>query len=105
MKTDQSNIAFWTGKWYSMGWHSMSQPAREFLCKITELGFFAADFILGHTLLFMMLPCILVPKIDMLHSMMLFWLRPRYVTTPSTRFKTISILTAVAVKFALPSTL
>lgn len=81
MKTDEANIAFWSGKWYSMGWHSISQPAREFLCKITELSMFAADFILGHFLLFMMLPLILVPKIDMLHSTLLFWLRPRYVST------------------------
>lgn len=83
-KTDQSNIAFWTGKWYSMGWHSVSQPAREFLCKITELSMFAADFILGHFILFMMLPVILIPQIDKLHSMMLFWLRPRYVYIHST---------------------
>ncbi|KAI1099843.1 glycosyltransferase family 48 protein [Jackrogersella minutella] len=75
-KTDQSNIAFWTGKWYSMGWHSFSQPAREYLCKITELSMFGADFILGHILLFMMLPVIIIPRIDTLHSMMLFWLRP-----------------------------
>ncbi|KAK3942084.1 putative beta-glucan synthase [Diplogelasinospora grovesii] len=75
-KTDQSNIAFWTGKWYSMGWHSVSQPAREFLCKITELSMFAADFILGHIILFLMLPVILIPQVDKLHSMMLFWLRP-----------------------------
>jgi 1,3-beta-glucan synthase len=78
-KTDQSNIAFWTGKWYSMGWHSMSQPAREYLCKITELSLFAADFVLGHIILFFMVPFVLVPQIDKLHSMMLFWLRPRYV--------------------------
>jgi len=76
MKTDQSNIAFWTGKWYSMGWHSMSQPAREYLCKITELGMFAGDFVLGHLLLFGMLPIIVVPQIDKAHSVMLFWLRP-----------------------------
>jgi len=75
-KTDQANIAFWTGNWYSMGWHSISQPAREYLCKITELSMFAGDFILGHILLFLMLPVILVPQIDKLHSMMLFWLRP-----------------------------
>lgn len=75
-KTDTSNIAFWTGKWYSMGWHSMSQPAREFLCKITELGMFAGDFVLGHLILFAMLPIILVPQIDKVHSVMLFWLRP-----------------------------
>lgn len=78
-KTDTSNIAFWTGKWYSMGWHSVSQPAREFLCKITELGMFAGDFVLGHMLLFTMLPVILVPQVDKAHSVMLFWLRPRLV--------------------------
>jgi 1,3-beta-glucan synthase len=76
-KTDQANIAFWTGKWYSLGWHSISQPAREYLCKITELSMFAADFILGHVLLFIMLPVIFIPHIDKVHSMMLFWLRPR----------------------------
>ncbi|SZF03952.1 unnamed protein product [Blumeria hordei] len=75
-KSDTSNIAFWTGKWYSMGWHSVSQPAREFLCKITELGMFAGDFVLGHTLLFLMLPVILIPQVDKAHSVMLFWLRP-----------------------------
>jgi 1,3-beta-glucan synthase len=76
MKTDTSNIAFWTGKWYSMGWHSVSQPAREFLCKITELGMFAGDFVLGHVLLFIMLPVIAIPHVDKAHSVMLFWLRP-----------------------------
>jgi len=54
----------------------MSQPGREFLCKITELGMFAGDFVLGHVILFMMLPLILIPKIDTVHSVMLFWLRP-----------------------------
>jgi 1,3-beta-glucan synthase len=75
-KNDTSNIAFWTGKWYSMGWHTMSQPAREFLCKITELGMFAGDFVLGHILLFLMLPVIAIPHVDKAHSVMLFWLRP-----------------------------
>jgi len=75
-KNDTSNIAFWTGKWYSMGWHSVSQPAREFLCKITELGMFAGDFVLGHFILFAMLPIIAIPKVDKAHSVMLFWLRP-----------------------------
>jgi len=79
-KGDMTNIAFWTGKWYTMGWHTMSQPGREFLCKICELSMFAADFILGHVLLFFMLPILLIPYADKFHSMMLFWLRPRYVT-------------------------
>ncbi|KAG6004335.1 hypothetical protein E4U21_001148 [Claviceps maximensis] len=82
MKTDQSNIAFWTGKWYSMGWHTLSQPGREFLCKITELSMFGADFILGHWLLFMMLPVVIVPQVDKLHSTMLFWLKPSQQIRP-----------------------
>ena len=76
-KADTANIAWWTGKWYTMGWHTISQPGREFLCKITELGLFAADFILGHVLLFIMLPVLLLPYSDKFHSVMLFWLRPR----------------------------
>ena len=76
-KTDSANIAWWTGKWYNMGWHSLSQPGREFLCKITELGMFAGDFILGHFLLFFMLPVLVIPYVDKFHSVMLFWLRPR----------------------------
>lgn len=78
-RADSSNIAWWTGKWYSMGWHSFSQPGREFLCKITELGYFASDFCLGHLILFIMLIPLLIPYVDKFHSVMLFWLRPRYV--------------------------
>lgn len=78
-KADNSNIAWWTGKWYNMGWHTVSQPGREFLCKITELGYFAADFVLGHTLLFIMTPALCIPYSDKFHSVILFWLRPRYV--------------------------
>ena len=77
-KTDSANIAWWTGKWYNMGWHSLSQPGREFLCKIVELTMFAGDFILGHWILFMMLPVLVIPYVDKFHSVMLFWLRPRY---------------------------
>jgi 1,3-beta-glucan synthase len=74
---DSANIAWWTGKWYNLGWHSISQPGREFLCKITELGLFAADFVLGHVLLFLMLPALCIPYVDKGHSVILFWLRPR----------------------------
>ncbi|KAI9666336.1 MAG: 1,3-beta-D-glucan synthase [Bathelium mastoideum] len=75
-RADTANIAWWTGKWYTMGWHTITQPGREFLCKITEMGFFAADFILGHFILFVMLPVLLIPYVDKFHSTMLFWLRP-----------------------------
>jgi len=67
-----------TGKWItsSLGWHSLSQPGREFICKIIELSLFAADFLLSHLLLFLLLPALLIPYVDRWHSVILFWLRP-----------------------------
>lgn len=67
-----------TGKWVGsgMGAHAISQPGREFLCKIIELSLFAADFILSHILLFLLLPPLCIPLIDRWHSVILFWLRP-----------------------------
>ncbi|KAK8117859.1 uncharacterized protein PG998_006140 [Apiospora kogelbergensis] len=102
MKTDQANIAFWNGKWYSMGWHTMSQPAREFLCKVVELSMFAADFILGHMILFLMGPFVCIPKIDMLHSMMLFWLRPsRQIRPPIYSMKQSKLRRRRVIRFAI----
>ncbi|OAA73747.1 1,3-beta-glucan synthase component GLS1 [Cordyceps fumosorosea ARSEF 2679] len=101
-KTDQSNIAFWNGKWYSMGWHSISQPAREFLCKITELSMFSADFILGHWILFMMAPFVLTPQIDKIHSMMLFWLLPsRQIRPPIYSMKQSKLRRRRVIRFAI----
>jgi 1,3-beta-glucan synthase len=66
-----------------MGAHAISQPAREYLCKIIELSLFAADFILAHALLFLLLPVLCVPLIDKWHSVILFWLRPsRQIRAP-----------------------
>lgn len=102
MKSDAANIAFWSGKWYSMGWHSFSQPAREFLCKITELSMFAADFILGHTLLFFMSPLILIPQIDKVHSIMLFWLLPsRQIRPPIYSIKQSKLRRRRVIRYAI----
>jgi 1,3-beta-glucan synthase len=101
-RSDQANIAFWTGKWYSMGWHSVSQPAREFLCKITELSMFAGDFLLGHFILFLMLPVILIPQIDKLHSIMLFWLRPsRQIRPPIYSMKQSKLRRRRVIRYAI----
>src|SRR5579859_3086036 len=71
-------LTFRTGKWVGsgMGAHAISQPGREYLCKIIELSLFAADFLLSHILLFLLLPVLCVPLIDRWHSVILFWLRP-----------------------------
>ncbi|PYH84167.1 1,3-beta-glucan synthase component GLS2 [Aspergillus uvarum CBS 121591] len=101
-KNDQSNIAWWTGKWYSMGWHTLSQPGREFLCKITELGYFSADFVLGHILLFVMLPALCMPYVDKFHSVILFWLRPsRQIRPPIYSLKQSKLRKRRVVRFAI----
>ncbi|KAL4920320.1 1,3-beta-glucan synthase component-domain-containing protein [Aspergillus aurantiobrunneus] len=101
-KHDQSNIAWWTGKWYNMGWHSLSQPGREFLCKITELGYFAADFVIGHIILFVMLPALCVPYVDKFHSVILFWLRPsRQIRPPIYSLKQSKLRKRRVVRFAI----
>jgi len=77
-KHDETNRAWWTGKWYGrgLGNSAMSQPAREFIVKIVEMSLWSGDFLLAHVLLMILTPPILIPFIDKLHSTMLFWLRP-----------------------------
>jgi len=72
-KHDETNRAWWTGKWYGrgLGAHVLSQPAREFIVKIIELSLWSSDFLIGHVLLFMLTPALLVPYIDRLHSILL----------------------------------
>ncbi|KAI5480995.1 1,3-beta-glucan synthase, glycosyltransferase family 48 protein [Pseudohyphozyma bogoriensis] len=84
-KHDETNRAWWTGRWYGRGLGSsaFSQPGREYLVKIVEMGLFSADFLCGHLLLALLtIPC-LIPGMDTIHSMGLFWLRPsRQIRSP-----------------------
>ncbi|KAF7968270.1 hypothetical protein HWV62_31059 [Athelia sp. TMB] len=77
-KHDETNRAWWTGKWYGRGFgnSALSQPAREFIVKIVEMSLWSGDFLLAHVLLMILTPPVLIPYIDRLHSTMLFWLRP-----------------------------
>ncbi|EIN14554.1 1,3-beta-glucan synthase [Punctularia strigosozonata HHB-11173 SS5] len=77
-KHDETNRAWWTGKWYGrgLGNHAMSQPAREFVVKIIELSLWSSDLLIGHFLLFMLTPPLLIPYFDRIHATALFWLRP-----------------------------
>jgi 1,3-beta-glucan synthase len=54
----------------------ITQPAREFICKIIEMTEFSTDFLLGHVILFFLSLFIIIPYINTAHSLMLFWLRP-----------------------------
>jgi len=77
-KHDETNRAWWTGKWYGrgLGTHVMSQPAREYIVKIVELSLWSSDFIIAHILLFLLTPFTLIPYFDTIHATFLFWLRP-----------------------------
>ena len=78
LKHDETNRAWWTGRWYGrgLGGHAFSQPAREYVVKIIEMSMFTADFITAHLLLFALSIPLAVPFVDRLHSTALFWLRP-----------------------------
>ncbi|KAF7329987.1 1,3-beta-glucan synthase [Mycena kentingensis (nom. inval.)] len=77
-KHDETNRAWWTGRWYGrgLGPSVMALPAREFVAKIMELSLWSSDLMLGHILLLLMTPPVLIPYFDRLHNTMLFWLRP-----------------------------
>jgi 1,3-beta-glucan synthase len=72
-KHDETNRAWWTGKWHGrgLGNSAMSQPAREFIVKIVEMSLWSGDFLLGHVLLMILTPPVLIPFVDKLHSTML----------------------------------
>ncbi|CCK70138.1 1,3-beta-glucan synthase KNAG_0D03920 [Huiozyma naganishii CBS 8797] len=74
-KNDQANSAFWTGRWGTTETSAL-RYFREYVVKIIELSEFAADFVLGHTILLTHFPVLVIPGIDKLHSIMLFWLKP-----------------------------
>jgi hypothetical protein len=72
-KHDETNRAWWTGKWYGrgLGSYAMSQPAREFIVKTIELSLWSSDFLTCHILLFLLTPPVLIPYIDRFHSTLL----------------------------------
>jgi 1,3-beta-glucan synthase len=89
-KHDETNRAWWTGRWYGrgLGAHALSQPVREFVVKLIESSLFAADFLTAHFLLFMLTVPMIIPFVDRLHSTMLFWLRPgKQIRAPIYSFK------------------
>lgn len=77
-KHDETNRAWWTGRWYGrgLGNHAISQPAREFVVKIIELSLWSSDLLIGHFLMFILTIPVLIPYFDRLHATALFWLRP-----------------------------
>jgi 1,3-beta-glucan synthase len=89
-KHDETNRAWWTGVWFNrgLGTHVLSQPAREFIVKVIEMGLYSADFIACHLVLMILTIPTLIPGFDRLHATMLFWLRPsRQIRPPIYSFR------------------
>ena len=98
-KHDETNRAWWTGKWYGrgLGAHAMSQPAREFIVMVIESrcgvrisfwdisSFLCWQFLYLFRILirYMLAIPLLVPYIDQIYATGLFWLRPsRQIRAP-----------------------
>ncbi|EAU84099.2 1,3-beta-glucan synthase [Coprinopsis cinerea okayama7 len=103
-KHDETNMAWWTGRWYGrgLGNHVLSQPAREFIVKIVELSLWSGDLLLGHLLLFMLTPPILIPYFDRFHATLLFWLRPsKQIRAPLYSIKQKKQRRSIVIKYGL----
>lgn len=75
---NKSNQAWWSGKWVNaeLGWLTLTQPIREFVCKISELTYFSVDLAVGHIVFYLQLPIIFCPFANTWHSLMLLWVKP-----------------------------
>lgn len=103
-KNDESNRAWWSGKWWStgLGWHAISQPLREFLVKVVECSLFAADLILCHIILIGLSLPLLIPFVDKIHSTGLFWLRPsKQIRPPIFSFKVRAQRRSIVLRYSL----
>ncbi|KAG1454020.1 hypothetical protein G6F46_008823 [Rhizopus delemar] len=78
---DATNRTWWSGHWKSSKVGGLA--AREYICKIVEMSVFTTDFILGHIILIVLFPFTLIPYIDRIHSLILFWLRPSKQIRPA----------------------
>lgn len=105
-----------------MGASAWTQPGREFVVKLSEMSFFAGDFLAGvcshfsscsllfanlsvvlqHLLLFFLaIPC-LIPGFATLHGVALLWLRPsRQIRSPIFSVKQKSYRRKIIAKYGL----
>lgn len=105
LDNDTSNRAWWSGKWITagLGWRIVTQPTREYFCKVSELTYFTADFFLGQFLFSAQFLVCLIPFINRWHSRMLLWLksdhhlRKREMSVQERREKTIAIMSFLLV--------
>lgn len=90
LSSDNSNKAWWSGKWIraGLGWRVFTQPTREYLCKVSELAYFAADLFLGQFLILTQSLVCLIPFTNHWHSAMLLWIKSKHYLQKKKKEKT-----------------
>ncbi|KAJ7575763.1 hypothetical protein C8J56DRAFT_408079 [Mycena floridula] len=79
---------------------AFSQAVRKYVVKIIKLSLWNSDLLLGHYLLFMVSPPLLIPGFDRLHAVMLFWLHPsKQIRTTLYLMKQSSQRQAIIIKY------
>ncbi|OWB72341.1 hypothetical protein B5S31_g2048 [[Candida] boidinii] len=83
------NTVWWSGNWLGegIGLHIISQPFREFICKLSEMSWFAYDFLWGHLMQLFLSLFLLIPYIDTWHSYFLLWIDIKKQLKPITYLK------------------
>ncbi|GAA5841468.1 hypothetical protein JCM9279_000663 [Rhodotorula babjevae] len=103
-KHDEVNRAWWTGKWWGhgMGASAWTQPAREFVVKVVEMGLFSGDFCAAHFLLFLLAIPTLIPGFNTIHATALLWLRPsKQIRAPLYSIKQRSMRRKIIFKYGI----
>lgn len=79
LKENNSNRAWWSGNWLTLGRLALTQPLREFIVKVSEMSLFAADFVIVHVIMITLTPILLIPYADHWHSCLMMWIKPHKV--------------------------
>ena len=87
-----------------MGASAWTQPAREFVVKVVEMGLFSGDFCAAHVLLFLLAIPTLIPGFNTIHATALLWLRPsKQIRAPLYSIKQRSMRRKIIFKCVSPS--
>jgi len=87
-----------------MGASAWTQPAREFVVKVVEMGLFSGDFCAAHFLLFLLAIPTLIPGFNTIHATALLWLRPsKQIRAPLYSIKQRSMRRKIIFKCVSPS--
>lgn len=85
-RNDNVSLMWWSGVWgvSALGWKHILHFFKEFGFQVFQLNHFLVDVTLGHVILLLQIPMLVVPYINFWHNLLLFWFNPRnnYLLSP-----------------------